>query len=175
MRTVWKGEMAKLPHMVSRIPKNGIKEFRIERSFLFLDSTYIKIVSWELLCLSVIFTRPIIHLLFPESSQSGSRLRPITSNPVLQQLVDPWTFHGTSFWMLWRNRQLSGELGVQYSPRLENTLASLKQFSETNSGSSVTTHGKPSFDFDKLGDEDGKLTRTFISLAKSQVIYYKDT
>ena len=63
MRKVWKGEKAKLPHMVSRIPKNGIKEdgFRIERSFLFLDSTYIKIVSWELLCLSFIFIRQVFY------------------------------------------------------------------------------------------------------------------
>jgi len=62
--------------------------------------------------------------------------------------------------MLLRNRQLSFELGVQYFHRLQNTLASLKQFLETNSGSSVTTPGKTRFDLDKLADEDGNLTPT---------------
>ena len=61
--------------------------------------------------------------------------------------------------MLLRNRQLSGELGVQYSPRLQNTLAALRQFSVTNSGSPATTPGKTSFDLNRLGDEDGKLTQ----------------
>lgn len=49
---------------------------------------------------------------------------------------------------------------MQYSPRLQNILTALKQFSATKTGSPATTPGKPSFDLNKLDDDDGKLTQT---------------